>query len=302
MPQAAHYPVKKTPMLPEGCFDGKVAFITGGGTGLGKGMATNLSKLGATVAITGRRESVLNATAEEITAISGNPVLTTACDVRDPVAVKESLQSVVERSSVPDIVINNAAGNFISPTERLSPNAFSSVIDIVLKGSIHVTLEAGKMAIAAQKPATFLAITTHYTKAGSGFVVPSACAKSGVETLNQSLAVEWGRYGMRFNCIAPGPIYTEGAFSRLDPTGKFMDHAIKNIPTGRLGEIEEIANLASYMVSDYSSWLNGETITFDGGEFNALAGEFNSLRIVKDEEWDFMEQMIKKNHSKQKKK
>lgn len=289
-------------MLPSGTFDGKVAFITGGGTGLGKGMATTLSQLGATVAITGRRENVLRATADEITAQTGNKVLISQCDVRDAANVKESLQSVVEQSSVPDIVINNAAGNFISPTERLSPNAFSTIIDIVLKGSIHVTLEAGKMAIAAEKPATFLAITTHYTRAGSGFVVPSACAKSGVETLHQSLAVEWGRYGMRFNCIAPGPIYTEGAFSRLDPTGQFMDGAIKNMPVGRLGETEEIANLASYMVSDYASWLNGETVTFDGGEFNALAGEFNQLRIVKDEQWDMMEQMIRGSHKKQKQK
>ena len=130
------------------------------------------------------------------------------------------------------------------------------------------------------QPCSFLAITTHYTRAGSGFVVPSACAKSGVETLHKSLSTEWGRYGMRFNCIAPGPIYTEGAFSRLDPTGQFMNHAIKNMPTGRLGEIEEIANLASYVVSPYASWLTGDTITFDGGEFNALAGEFNALRAV----------------------
>jgi len=302
MPQASSFPVMKNTMLPAGTFDNKVAFITGGGTGLGKGMATHLSSLGATVAITGRRESVLKATADEISEKTGNQVVFAPCDVRDAAAVKEAVQSVVDQASVPDIVINNAAGNFISPTERLSTNAFSSVIDIVLKGSINVTLETGKRAIAAQKPCVFLAITTHYTKAGSAFVVPSACAKSGVETLHQSLAVEWGRYGMRFNCIAPGPIYTEGAFSRLDPTGEFMNHAIKNLPTGRLGEPEEIANLATFMVSDYASWLNGETITFDGGEFNALAGEFNALRKVKDEQWDFMEQMIKGNHSKQKKK
>lgn len=301
MPQAKHYPVVKTPMLPPGTFDGKVAFITGGGTGLGRGMATNLSQLGATVAITGRRKNVLDETAAEIEEATGNRVLTAQCDVRDPVQVKEALRSVVEQATIPDIVINNAAGNFISPTERLSPNAFATIIDIVLKGSVNVTLEAGKMAIAAQKPCSFLAITTHYTRAGSGFVVPSACAKSGVETLHKSLSTEWGRYGMRFNCIAPGPIYTEGAFSRLDPTGQFMNHAIKNMPVGRLGEIEEIANLASYVVSDYASWLSGDTITFDGGEFNALAGEFNALRAVKDEEWDFMEQAIKKSNKKSKK-
>ena len=165
------------------------------------------------------------------------------------------------------------------------------------------------------QPCSFLAITTHYTRAGSGFVVPSACAKSGVETLHKSLSTEWGRYGMRFNCIAPGPIYTEGAFSRLDPTGQFMNHAIKNMPTGRLGEIEEIANLASYVVSPYASWLTGDTITFDGGEFNALAGEFNALRAVpgnfsksnlkfifSDEQWEMMAQAIRESNKKQKKK
>ena len=146
-------------------------------------------------------------------------------------------------------------------------------------------------------------------------MVPSACAKSGVETLHKSLSTEWGRYGMRFNCIAPGPIYTEGAFSRLDPTGQFMNHAIKNMPTGRLGEIEEIANLASYVVSPYASWLTGDTITFDGGEFNALAGEFNALRAVpdkffksnlkfifSDEQWEMMAQAIRESNKKQKKK
>jgi len=301
MPQAKHFAPLTKPMLPPGTFDGQVAFITGGGTGLGKGMATTLSGLGATVAITGRRLAVLEETAAEIEAKTGNKVIAAQCDVRDPVMVKEAFQKVIENSNVPDIVINNAAGNFISPTERLSPNAFSTIIDIVLKGSVNVTLEAGKLAIAAEKPCSFLAITTHYTRAGSGFVVPSACAKSGVETLHKSLSTEWGRYGMRFNCIAPGPIYTEGAFSRLDPTGEFMNHAIKNMPTGRLGEIEEIANLASYVVSPYASWLTGDTITFDGGEFNALAGEFNSLRAVPDEQWEMMANAIRDNNKKQKK-
>lgn len=302
MPQSVHFPVKSTAMLPPDTFKDKVAFITGGGTGLGRGMATVLSELGATVAITGRRMNVLEDTAGEISTATGNNVIAAQCDVRDPVAVKEALQKVTDASNVPDIVINNAAGNFISPTERLSPNAFATVIDIVLKGTCNVTLEAGKMAIAAEKPCNFLAITTHYTRAGSGFVVPSACAKSGVETLHKSLAVEWGKYGMRFNCIAPGPIYTEGAFSRLDPTGEFMNHAIKNMPAGRLGEVAEIANLASYLVSDYASWLTGDTITLDGGEFNALAGEFNMLRKVTDEQWDMLAAAIRGNNAQQKKK
>lgn len=295
MAQAAHFPKKANMMLPAGTFNGKTAFITGGGTGLGKGMATTLSSLGATVAICGRRKGVIEETAAEISAASGKKVIAVQCDVRDANNIRLAVDEIEEKAGVPDIVINNAAGNFISPTERLSPNAIGTVIDIVLKGSANVTLECGKRAIAAEKACTYLAITTHYTKAGSGFVVPSAAAKAGVEALYKSLSAEWGRYGHRFNCIAPGPIYTEGAFSRLDPTGQFMDKAIQNIPAGRLGTVEEIANLASYMVSDYSSWMSGDTVTLDGGEFNALAGEFNALRRVTNEQWDLMEQMIRKN-------
>jgi len=146
----------------------------------------------------------------------------------------------------------------------------------------------------------FLSITTHYVYEGSGYVVPSACAKSGVETMMKSLGVEWGRKGIRMNCIAPGPIYTEGAFSRLDPSGHFTNEAIKNLPTGRLGEVEEISNLATFMCSDYASWLNAESITFDGGEFRSLAGEFNQLKKVPEEMWDAMEQMIRSSNKKSK--
>jgi len=302
MPQAAHFPAIKAPMLPADTFKDKVAFITGGGTGLGAGMAQMLSGLGATVAICGRREFVVEETARDIEAKSGNQVIPLKCDVRDPVQVKETLQKVTEMSNIPDIIINNAAGNFISPTERLSPGAFSTIVDIVLKGTFNVTLEAGKMAIAAEKPCTFLAVTAHITRAGSAFVVPSACSKSGVETLHRSLSTEWGKYGMRFNCIAPAPIYTKGAFSRLDPTGAFIEDAIKNMPVGRLGQVEEFANLAAYLVSDYSSWISGEVVTFDGGEFNALAGEFNGLRQVTEEQWDMLQAVIRGNNAEQKKK
>lgn len=281
-------------MLPKDCFKDKVAFVTGGGTGLGKGMAKMLSERGATVVISSRKLEVLQNTAEEIKKETGNQVLAVAADVRDPSQVTAAVDFCEKQCGLPDIVINNAAGNFVSPTERLSPNAWKTVIDIVLNGTAFVTLDIAKRLIKSQKGANFLAITTIYAQSGSGYVVPSAAAKAGVETMIRSLAAEWGKYGMRFNAIAPGPIETKGAFSRLDPTGKFIALTKERIPTGRLGEIPELANLASYLVSDYSSWISGEVVMFDGGEFVSLAGEFNELRKVPSDQWDQMEAMIRK--------
>ncbi|NXT95903.1 DECR protein, partial [Anhinga rufa] len=192
------------------------------------------------------------------------------------------------------VVINNAAGNFISPSERLSANAWKTITDIVLNGTAFVTLEIGKELIKAQKGAAFLAITTIYAESGSGFVLPSAAAKAGVEAMSKSLAAEWGKYGMRFNVIQPGPIKTKGAFSRLDPTGAFEKKMIERIPCGRLGTVEEIANLAAYFCSDYASWVNGAVIRMDGGEYVSMAGEFNDLKKVTKEQWDIMEAMIRK--------
>jgi len=221
-------------------------------------------------------------------------------DIRDPNAITAAFDSCEAKFGLPTIVINNAAGNFISPTERLSPNAWKTITDIVLNGTAFVTLEAGKRLIKAGEGGAFLAITTPYTRSGSGFVSPSASAKSGVETLTRSLCAEWGRYGMRFNCIAPGPIETEGAFSRLDPTGSFTGQVYKRIPAGRMGEVEELANLATYLVSDYSSWLSGETVSLDGGEYRNMGGMFNILSKVTPEMWDMLAEMIRSSNKKSK--
>ncbi|XP_004474795.2 2,4-dienoyl-CoA reductase [(3E)-enoyl-CoA-producing], mitochondrial [Dasypus novemcinctus] len=286
-------PLQKV-MLPPNSFQGKVAFITGGGTGLGKGMTTVLSSLGAQCVIASRKIDVLKATAEQISSETGNKVHAIQCDVRNPDMVQNTVSELIKIAGYPDIVINNAAGNFISPTERLSPNAWKTIIDIVLNGTAFVTLEIGKQLIKAQKGAAFLAITTIYAETGSGFVVPSASAKAGVETLNKSLAAEWGKYGMRFNVIQPGPIKTKGAFSRLDPTGEFQKEMIERIPCGRLGTVEELANLAAFLCSDYASWINGAVIKFDGGEKSFMSGEFNSLKKVTKEQWDIIEGLIRK--------
>ncbi|XP_071253391.1 2,4-dienoyl-CoA reductase [(3E)-enoyl-CoA-producing], mitochondrial [Salvelinus alpinus] len=292
-PQAKFFPANEGSMLLPGTYKGKVAFITGGGTGLGKGMTTTLSALGAECVIASRKLDVLKKTAEEITAQTGNKVHAVQCDVRDPKSIEAAVDQLVEVAGLPDVVINNAAGNFISPSEKLSANAWRTITDIVLNGTAFVTLELGKRLILAEKGAAFLAITTIYAETGSGFVVPSAAAKSGVETLCTSLAAEWGRYGLRFNVIQPGPIRTKGAFSRLDPTGMFEKAMIGRIPVGRLGTPGEIANLAAYLCSDYASWVSGAIIRMDGGEYVSMAGEFNDLRRVTKEQWAMMETMIR---------
>merc|ERR1719266_206490 len=292
----------KQTMLPKDSFKNKVVFISGGGTGLGKGMATKFSDLGAKVAIASRRLNVLEDAAKEITEHTGNEVVPIQCDIRDATAVSSAIDTCVEKVGLPYVVINNAAGNFISPTERLSPNAFKTIIDIVLNGTVNLTLDVGKRMIKQGTGGVFLAITTHYVYEGSGFVVPSACAKSGVETMMKSLGVEWGRQGIRMNCIAPGPIETEGAFGRLDPTGQAAATMLDAIPEGRIGEIEEIANLATFLCSDYASWINAETVTLDGGEFRQLAGEFNKLQKVTPDQWDMLEQIIRSTNKKSKSK
>lgn len=291
---AKHFPAIKTPLLPAETFKGRIAYITGGGTGLGADMAHTLSALGAKVFITSRREEVLKKTAETIMSSTGNEVSYYPADVRNVDQINEAIDHCVKTlGDSPTLVINNAAGNFISPTERLSPNAVKTIVDIVLLGTLNTTMAIGKRLIKEEKRASFLSIITTYAETGSAFVVPSACAKAGICAMTKSLAVEWSRYGFRFNGISPGPIYTEGAFSRLDPTGVFTEESKKRLPSGRLGEKAELSNLAAYLLSDYSSWITGQIINMDGGELVNASGEFNSLYAVGNDQWDMMEQMIR---------
>jgi NAD(P)-dependent dehydrogenase (short-subunit alcohol dehydrogenase family) len=221
---------------------------------------------------------------------SSGKVIPVACDVRDIDQVEAMWERAKSELGQIHVVLNNAAGNFISPTERLSANAFNTVLDIVLKGTSQVTLTAGKDWIAQRQSGTFLNIVTTYAWTGSGYVVPSAAAKAGVLAMTRSLAVEWAKYGIRSNAIAPGPFPTEGAWSRLLPgalVSKF-DPA-KKVPIGRVGDHQELANLAAYLVSDFSAYVNGEVVTIDGGEWLKGAGEFNNLDQIPNEMWDMME-------------
>lgn len=277
-------------MLKPDSFKGKTIIITGGGTGLGKSMGKYLLELGANLVITSRKLDVLAKTAAELEQQTGGKVLPLACDIRKYEEIEKVISETENRFGPIHGVLNNAAGNFISPTERLSHRAFDIVVDIVLKGTYYVTLAAGKNWIAKKQPGVFLNIVTTYAWTGSGYVVPSACGKAGVLALTRSLAVEWAKYKIRSNAIAPGPFPTEGAWSRLLPGDlvKKFDPA-ERVPLKRVGEHQELANLAAYLLSDYSAYVNGEVITIDGGEWLRNGGEFSHLETIPENMWDMIE-------------
>jgi NAD(P)-dependent dehydrogenase (short-subunit alcohol dehydrogenase family) len=264
----------------------KRILITGGGTGLGKAMAQRFLELGATLYICGRREPVLAATVAELNRISHARIHSIPCDVRDLPSVDEMISTIWKDGPL-DIVINNAAGNFMARTEELSPGAFEAVLGIVLKGTINITMACGRKWLADKHPGIILNIAATYADTGSAYVVPSAMAKAGVVALTRSLAVEWGNRGIRMNAIAPGPIPTEGAFSRLLPRPELEQLALARNPLGRFGTAEELANLATFLISDASSYINGEVVVMDGGEWLQGAGEFSALgRKLTDKEWE----------------
>ena len=281
-------------MLKPGTFAGRTIVVTGGGTGLGRSMGRMLLSLGANLVICGRRQDVLEQTARELEQETGGKVLAQPCDVRNTDQVDALAVAAKERFGAVHGLVNNAAGNFICPTERLSYNAFQTVVDIVLGGTTHCTLAFGKQWIADGTPGVILNIVATYASTGSGYVTPSAVAKAGVLALTRSLASEWGKYGIRSNAIAPGPFPTEGAWTRLMPESlkKFSDPAAR-IPAGRVGEHVELANLAAYLLSDYSAYMTGACVTIDGGESVRGAGEFNYLEAVAPGEWDQLQAMLK---------
>jgi NAD(P)-dependent dehydrogenase (short-subunit alcohol dehydrogenase family) len=264
----------------------KVILVTGGGTGLGRSMGARFLGLGARLAITSRKADVLEKAAAELRAETGGEVFFTPCDVRDPAQVEQMIEAVWNHYGSIDVLVNNAAGNFASPTEKLSHRAVDTVLGIVLHGSFYCTLALGKKWIGEKRGGTVLNILATYAWTGSAYVVPSAVAKAGVMALTQSLAVEWGKYGIRMNGIAPGPFPTPGATLRLSPTADFHQMAIERNPLKRVGDHTELANLAAYLVSDYAGYINGEVVVIDGGEWLKGAGEFSALDRLTPEDWE----------------
>lgn len=290
----------KAKMLRDDALEGKTILVTGGGSGLGKSMSRYFLEIGAQVIITSRNLDKLKNTASELEKETQGTCIPLQCDVRHYDQVENMLAEAHQKVKSIDVLLNNAAGNFISPTERLSSNAFDTIIDIVLKGSKNCTLALGKYWIKnKEENKTVLNIVTTYASTGSAYVVPSATAKAGVLAMTRSLAVEWAKYGIRFNAIAPGPFPTKGAWDRLLP-GELKDKfdLAKKVPLKRVGDHQELANLAAYLVSDFAHYLNGEVITIDGGEWLKGAGQFNLLEQIPTEMWDMLEEMIKSNKSK----
>ena len=287
------------PMFKNKELQGKVIVVTGGGSGLGKSMSAYFLTLGAKVVISSRNLEKLEKAREELSETTKGDVFPVACDIRHYEEVENLLSKTIEKYGKVDALLNNAAGNFISPTERLSSNAFDTIIDIVLKGTKNCTLAFGKHWIKEKQQATILNIITTYAWTGSGYVVPSAAAKGGVLAMTRSLAVEWAKYKIRMNAIAPGPFPTEGAWDRLLPGDlKEKFDVSKKVPLRRVGEHQELSNLAAYLLSDYSAYINGEVITIDGGEWLQGAGQFNMLEKVPKEMWDMLEMMIRSKKTK----
>ncbi len=284
-------------MFRDGLFTGKRILVTGGGTGLGKGMAEKFLALGADVFICGRRKAVCDATAAELTGKHGGQVRSYGVDIRDAGAVDAMVADIFEAGPLTDLV-NNAAGNFISRTEELSPRGFDAVANIVMHGTFYVTHAVGRRWIAAKQPGNVVSITVTWVRNGSPYVVPSAMSKSAIHAMTMSLATEWGRYGIRLNTIAPGEIPTEGMSKRIKPGDEAGARTKAMNPMGRVGTMEELQNLAVFLISGGCNWINGETIAMDGGQALAMGGNFYQLRDWSDDDWAKAKESIKAQNEK----
>lgn len=265
----------------------KRVLITGGGSGLGKSLGRRVLELGARLVICGRRQDKLEAAKAEFEADFPGCTSAHICDIRDAEAVEAMLDAIWQDGPL-DVLVNNAAGNFLAKSEELSPRAFDAVTGIVLNGTAYVTLGCGRRWIAEGRGGTVLSIVATYAWTGSAYVTPSACAKAGVRALTQSLAVEWGDRGIRLNAIAPGPFPTEGAWDRLVPTQELEDSWRNRIPAKRFGEHGELADLAVFLLADQSGYINGEVVAIDGGEWLKGAGQFNFMEALTEDQWDAM--------------
>ncbi len=287
-------------MFRDGLLKGKRILVTGGGTGLGREIAAKYLELGADLTLCGRRKSVLDKTAAELTAKHGGSVKTFACDIRDAAAVDAVIQAIWDDGGPLTGLVNNAAGNFISRTEDLSPRGFDAIANIVFHGTFYVTHAVGKRWIAGGHKGSVISIVVTWVWTGSPFVVPSAMSKAGVHVMTQSLAVEWGRYGIRLNAIAPGIFPTEGAGKRLAPGRDPERDAVSINPMRRTGKMEELQNLAAFLMAEGCEWLTGQTIAIDGGGWLANGASFTELSSWTDADWEKAREAIKAQNEKDK--
>ena len=284
-------------MFTDGLLKGQRILVTGGGTGLGKEMAEGFLRLGAELFICGRRKSVCDATAFELADKTGGQVTSYGVDIRNAMAVDEMIEDIFRGGPLTSLV-NNAAGNFISRTEDLTPRGFDAVANIVMHGTFYVTHAVGRRWIATRQPGNVVSITVTWVRNGSPYVVPSAMSKSAIHAMTMSLAVEWGKHGIRLNTIAPGEIPTEGMSKRIKPGDEAGARTKAMNPMGRVGTMEELQNLAVFLISGGCDWINGETIAMDGAQALAMGGNFYQLRDWSDADWNQARDSIKAQNEK----
>ncbi|MEC8218150.1 MAG: SDR family oxidoreductase [Pseudomonadota bacterium] len=285
-------------MFKDNLLENKRILITGGGTGLGKEMATHFAMHGAELYICGRRENVLSETAAEISETYGTKVNYQTLDIRASKDVDDYIEFIFEKGPL-DGLVNNAAGNFISPTKDLSHKGFDAIANIVFHGTFYMTHSVGKRWIELGHKGSIVNILTTWIWTGSPYVVPSAMSKSGIHAMTQSLAAEWGKYGIKINGIAPGPFPTKGAWERLNPDNN-DDGMTNTVPLGRVGEMEELQNLATFLMADGCDYLTGQTIGLDGGQYLTGGGTFSQLDKLSDEDWENMRKLIREANNKDK--
>ena len=285
-------------MFKDNLLENKRILITGGGTGLGKEMAIHFAMHGAELFICGRRENVLSETANEISETYSTKVNYQTLDIRDSKDVDDYIESIFETGPL-DGLVNNAAGNFISPTKDLSHKGFDAIANIVFHGTFYMTHSVGKRWIELGHKGSIVNILTTWIWTGSPYVVPSAMSKSGIHAMTQSLAAEWGKYGIKINGIAPGPFPTKGAWERLNPDNN-DDGMTNTVPLGRVGEMEELQNLATFLMADGCDYLTGQTIGLDGGQYLTGGGTFSQLDKLSDEDWENMRKLIREANNKDK--
>jgi len=276
----------------------KRILVTGGGTGLGKEMASHFAKHGAELYICGRRENVLKDTADEIISKYDAKVHYQTLDIRASKDVEDYIQSIFDNAPL-DGLVNNAAGNFISPTKDLSHKGFDAIANIVFHGTFYITHSVGKRWIEHSHKGSIVNILATWVWTGSPYVVPSAMSKSGIHAMTQSLAAEWGKYGIKVNGIAPGPFPTKGAWERLNPDNN-DDGMMSTVPVGRVGQMIELQNLATFLMADGCDYLTGQTIGLDGAQYLTGGGTFSQLDKLSDEDWENMRKLIRNANNKDK--
>ena len=286
-------------MFKKDILEGKRILITGGGTGLGKEMANHFAEHGAELYICGRRENVLKETSDEISNKHGSKVHYQTLDIRASKDVDDYVQSIFDEGPL-DGLVNNAAGNFISPTKDLSHKGFDAIANIVFHGTFYMTHSVGKRLIEASHKASIINILTTWVWTGSPYVVPSAMSKSGINAMTKSLAAEWGKYGIKVNGIAPGPFPTKGAWERLNPDNNNDDGMVSTVPLGRVGEMIELQNLATFLMADGCDYLTGQTIGIDGAQYLTGGGTFSQLDKLSDDDWESMRKLIRDANNKDK--